>query len=222
MAIEILPQIYSSGVFKLKGKLLQYLSEEMWYTCIAIRKIEEIEAVGIDCYQEYYVPIGLDETDFSNDNKVNACIITVKASNGDLKHFPSTYLASFPNGSGILYSVMGLAFDLGALPVSYDLTILEKKIKDVILNEIGVESRSRQLTMSNYEIISQGSHERIEAARKSKIHKSDNLIHLNKALIKENEDLKNRIKNLEKWVVDYLEDAKKIAREIKVAGFKLP
>lgn len=60
MAIEILPQIYSSGVFKLKGKLLQYLSEEMWYTCIAIRKIEEIEAVGIDCYQEYYVPIGLD------------------------------------------------------------------------------------------------------------------------------------------------------------------
>lgn len=222
MTVEILPQIYSSGIFKLKGKLAQYLSDDIWYTCIAIRKIEEIEALGIDCYQDYYVPIGLDNNDYLNDANVNACIITVKASNGDLKHFPSTYLSSFPNGSGIKYSVMGMAFDLGALPIAFDLSLLEKKIKDVILDEIGVEARSRLLTMSNVEILSQGSHERIESARKAKIKSSNNLLHINRALAQENVDLKNRINNLEKWVVDYLEDAKKIAREVRVAGFKLP
>lgn len=104
---EILPPIYSSGIFKLKGKLVNYLSDTVWYTCIAIRKIEEIETLGEDCFDVYYKPIGLDEEDYRKDASFNACIITLKSSNGELKHFPSTYLRAFPNGSGILYNVMG-------------------------------------------------------------------------------------------------------------------
>ena len=210
---EILPQIYSSGVFKLKGKLQSYLSESLWYTCIAIRKIEEIEALGIDCYNEFYKPINLDVVDYQKDAEFNAC------SNGDLKHFPSTYLASFPNGSGILYNVMGIAYDLGPLPLEYDLTDLDNKLKEVIRNTIGIRSRSRLLTLSNTEIVTQGTHERLERERKNYIQVPTNLEYQNKQLANENKELKKKVQKLEAFVIDYYDTAKKLAQVVIANGF---
>ena len=218
---EILPRIYSSGIFKLKGKLGGYLSESLWYTCIAIRKIEEIEALGIDCFNEFYKPIGLDEADFQKDAEFNACVITVKSSNGDLKHFPSTYLLSFPNGSGILYNVMGIAFDLGPLPLEYDLSVLDDKLKSVIRDTLGINSRSRLLTLSNTEIITQATHERLLKEREAHIKTPENLSHANKQLANENKELKKKINELEKWIIEYYDNAKKIAKVITVSGFTL-
>lgn len=218
---EILPPIYSSGIFKLDGKLTSLLSDTTWYTCIAIRKIEEIESLGIDCYNEYYTPIGLDEEDYKRDADFNACIITLKSSNGQLVHFPSTYLKAYPNGSGVLYSVMGIAIELGPLPIDYNLSTVETKLKDTVRNTLGITPRTRLLTLSNTEIITQGTHERLTKARQSNIESSSNLEHLNKQLTKENTNLKERLKQLEQYVVNHIETIKSTPIRIRSSGFTI-
>lgn len=216
---EILPQIYSSGIFKLKDPLTSLLSETMWYTCIALRKIEEIEALGIDCYHQYYKPINLSEDIFRADADFNATIITLKSASGDLVHFPSTYLAAFPNGSGVLYSVMGIAFDIGALPIDYDLTDLDTKLKEVILHELGVNARSRLLSMSNVEIISQGTHKNLLNARKAKINSQENPTHQLQALKEENKKLKEKLQALETYAITHQESIKGTPIPVVSDGF---
>lgn len=216
---HILPKIYSSGIFTLKGKLATLLDSQVNYTCVAIRKIDEMISKGELVEQDYYTPIGLDNNDYLSDLKFGACIITLKSQSGQLKHFPSTYLASFPSGAGVAYSVIGISIELGALPVKEDTSLIEDKLKRLVLSELGLDARTRVITLSDEELISQDTHERILAARESRKQSSDNLEKVNRALSQENHDLKTRVAQLEKWIVDYQEEVKSVPRRVNGIGF---
>lgn len=165
---SILPPIYSSGIFTLKGKLDKFLSPTTIYTCIAIRKFEELISAGIDIYTEYYIPLGLSQEDYQKDLSNRACIIVVKSTSNITKSFPSTYLASYPSGNGIKYSVKALIVELGALNDDYDLSVIEQKIKDLVTAEIGVKNATiKKLILSKEELIDEASHNRIIAAREA-------------------------------------------------------
>lgn len=219
MSTELLPQIYSSGIFKLKGKLSTYLSSETYYTTVAIRKIEELEASGIDVYKAFYESLQLTEEEYAEDQLANRSVVTLKSSSGELYHIPSSYLLSYPNGSGIIYSVVGIALDLGALPVNFDLSDLTGKLKQVVLSELGVVPRSRVLTLSNQEIISQKTHERVEAARIAKKATPVNQKKVIHDLTTENNALKSKVTMLERFIVDYFEDIKKQSVVMYADGF---
>ena len=222
MAIEILPVINASGSFVLKDKLATAISQEQYYTVVAIRKIEEIEALGIDVLSTYYLPLNLTEEDYTRDQSNHYSIISLKSSSGEIKHIPSYYLASFPSGSGIVYSVVGLGVELGALPVDFDLSHLENKIKSLVISEIGVNPRTRVLTLSNQEMVTQTTHDRIEAARIQK--KATSPVNTQKTitdLTNENKLLKNKVKALESFVINFYEQAKKQAVIVYADGFDL-
>ena len=221
MAIEILPQINASGSFTLNDPLSSYVSPDIFYTVIAIRKIEEIEMLGIDVFDTYYKPINLSDTDFNRDHNGNISIITLKSSSGELKHIPSYYLKSFPSGNGVVYSVVALAVELGALPVDFDLSHLENKVKELTISEIGVTPRIRTLTLSNQEVITQTTHDRIEAARKAK--KATSPVNTYKQiadLTKINNDLKNKVKALESFILNFYEESKRQAVYVYADGFE--
>lgn len=221
MKREILPKIHSSGIFQLNGKLQNLLTAGMWYTCIAIRKIEEIEYEGLDPFREFYSPIGLDKSDFDKDVKNNSCVITLKSSSGQIIHFPSSFLKSFPISTGVAYSVQGIALDLGGLPVDSRLEELEAELQRVAMNFVGHKVRTRLLTLSNVELIDIETHRRYEAARQVNINSSDNLVSANRKLLEENNRLKEKNKNLEKWVVDYQEAIKNHPVSISGDGFDI-
>lgn len=198
---NIVPQVHSSGIFKLASPFDTLLTPNVWYTCIAVRKLEEIRLKGIDPFKTYYQPKSIDSSKYEQDFKAGVSIVTLRSTSGDLKHVPSSYLLSFPSGNGYLYSVIGLGIKLGSLPVDLDLTDLENKLKEVVSDTLGVSSEVKQVQLSPVTIVEKQNHLNYESARKAKIRdKSSNLAKL-KALTTENEALRQRVTELERFAI---------------------
>ena len=98
----ILPEIQATGAWKLKSPYQNLLTEGIWYTCIAVRKLEDYINRGIDVFEEYYnTPYMVPKERYEQDLAGGACIIIVRNASGDVKAFPNTYLESFPAGGGV-------------------------------------------------------------------------------------------------------------------------
>lgn len=198
----ILPEVHASGLWKLNSPFNNYLSENKWYTCIAVRKIEDYIILGIDPFKEFYEkPFKLNKDKYETDVKAGVCIVTVKDSSGAVKSFPSSYIASFPLLGGVSYQVLAMAATLGAVPESLDLEVLKQRIKEVIRDTIGIDSEIKIVNLAPKELIERDSHERIEAARKAKIASSRSAYTKNAILEKENAALKKQLEDSNKWIL---------------------
>lgn len=162
---QLLPTIQASGLWVLKSPYQHLLDRETWYTCIAVRRIEDLLRLGVDVYKDYYQTYKLDDNTYQTDIKAGVCIITVKDTSGVAYSFPSSYLASFPKGGGIPYQVLALAIDLGAIPVDKDLSHLQTALKELVQSTLGVTNEARLVNLSTVELVDRASHLRLEAER---------------------------------------------------------
>lgn len=207
MTNTILPQVNSSGKFTLQQPFNELLIPDIDYTCIAIRKLEELNLKGIDVYEKFYKPYGLDQKKFDDDYESNASIITLKSSSGDLKSFPSSYLISFPSSGGYLYSNLAIAIELGAVPVDMDITFILNHIEEFIRDTMGVVKKANIIQISQVISVSEENHKRYEEARKALINNSPTDRAKVISLKEENNNLKNIISEYEKAII--LNDKKK-------------
>lgn len=197
MSSQLLPAINSVGVFKLKEPFVNLLNEKRIYTCVAVRKLEELMAIGDFPYEKYYKPRNIDENTFNNDVMNQVCIVTLQNDSGDLFQFPSSYLLSFPIPNGIKYANLGMGVHLGALPVDTDLSLLKQEIEKLVKAYLGITPTCKSMVISTPELISHDNHMTLVKARENKIRE---IPHVNKdsvALSKENDTLRSKVAFLE-------------------------
>lgn len=201
MSTSIIPDISASGLWVLKEPFNTLLLTETPYTCVAVRKTSDLLKIGEDP-KKFYTDKGLADTVYAEDLKVDVCIISLQCnSTGDIVYVPSTYILSYPKGSGVPYSMMGLAISLGAMPESTDLTYLKQRMKDIVTETVGVEGTVHQLSISTMQLMDQDSHKRLEVARVAKItiNKTDRELYLEEQA--KNEALTTRVAELEAYIL---------------------
>lgn len=111
------------------------------FTVDAIESFRELKADGIDVYKRYYQKHGLAQTDYTEDDKLGACIITLRAGDGTLIEVPDTYIASYPGDSGIDHKRMVLVCDLGLIPDYLNIDFVSADVADVVKKSTGVVSK---------------------------------------------------------------------------------
>lgn len=162
----ILPEIQATGAWKLKSPYQNLLTEGIWYTCIAVRKLEDYINRGIDVFEEYYnTPYMVPKERYEQDLAGGACIIIVRNASGDVKAFPNTYLESFPAGGGVAYQSLAAVVELGAVSVDMDLTTLQNSINALVKDTLGVVKETKLVNLAPKQLLDRESAKRIEAAR---------------------------------------------------------
>lgn len=190
----LLPTINATGIWTLRAPFDTLLSNKAHYTCISVTKLEKLESLGEFPFNDYYIPYSLDKQTYKNDLANQVCIITVKSETGVIHSFPSSYLQSFPAGNGVEYGVMGLAIGLGPLPIDTDFTSLKQAVSDMVRDKVGITSTVQVQLLSDAELLSHDTHERLVAARRLNIRESvtpeSKVLRLQEELNKEREKVK--------------------------------
>ena len=164
-----IPNIGTRGIYKLLAPFDQLILENVPYECIAVRRLADVIGAGTEPMDTYYTSVGLSETDYNNDVRANACLISLQASVGHLLVVPSTYIDGHPDIGGVPYTRLILAASLGPVPDNMDLTPLQSKVTAIVQEYIGITPEIDIVACSLQAIVSNDEHERIEEARKNNV-----------------------------------------------------
>jgi hypothetical protein len=167
--LNIVPTIGTKGVWTARAPFAASLLTSVIYTCASLRTFADITAEGKDPKAAYYTPNQLTNAQYQADVAAGAVIITLMAEDGSMVYVPSTYLASYPDGNGVGYRVLGVLVKLTALPDSLPLTTLLTKIQSDCLNLIGVVAETAVVSLSNLELINATDNANLETQRRSRI-----------------------------------------------------
>lgn len=107
------------------------------YTCIAIRKFDEMILDQIDVYRDYYLPKGVSYTTFEGDRDEGASIVTILSEHGEEIHVPDSFIESYPEVNLADYHHIVLSASLGPLPSKSDLTHALSKVAVTLEGVIG-------------------------------------------------------------------------------------
>lgn len=117
------------------------------YECEAIRSFDDIYELGVDVYQEYYVPMGLVDNTVVNGNlflfkeqrDADVCIVTLRSTDdGEYIYVPDSYITNNPTINVKPYSNIVLAVDCGPLPDNLDLSALKSDLSDIAKGYLGI------------------------------------------------------------------------------------
>lgn len=195
MATVNRPEVDSAGLFMLRSPFVA--EPGVTYVCESISGFSALEGIGIDVYQRYYQSNQLTRMDYESDLNNNVDIATLVSVAGGTIYVPTSYIDSFPNAASIPYSQVTVSFDLGLLPDDYVLDAIVAQAADVFHGQVGVDPTPRQHYIPVLDTIDFVKHTELESARNTNAELSDSpTLALQKAL-KENESLRQRVKELE-------------------------
>lgn len=157
-----IPPLKVKGIFELVSPWAADPSK--LYTCMALRKFEEIENDGVDIVALYYEPFGLEESDYQESITAGAVLVTLLSSDDEYIYVPSNYIASFPTVGNINYQYTVLSVPL-FIPDSLQLDALVADIVDVTKQVTGVDVSVKTNTLASTTIVSAAQHDAFEAAR---------------------------------------------------------
>ncbi len=142
---RITPSVGSKGRYTLS--LPWTANAAKLYECEAIRSFDDIYELGVDVYQEYYVPMGLVDNTvvggnlflFKEQRDAKVCIITLRSTDdGEYIYVPDSHISNSPVSSVKPYSHIVLSVDCGALPDSLDLSALKSDLSDLAKGYLGI------------------------------------------------------------------------------------
>jgi len=165
-------QIGIKGTFELSAPYTDLVKQNVEYTCIAIRKFEDIVAEGEDPYELYYKTVGLATQNYKDDIAAGANIISIQSSDGVVIYVPDTYIVSMPNQGGVPYHVLALGVTLSALPDKTDLSYLKDRVKGLVRDTLGIACEIQEVAISALLSLSPEEHDNIESARQALIESS--------------------------------------------------
>lgn len=167
MSNFITPEMDSVGKYRFKAPFDTLGNEQTEFTCMSIRRLADILADGTNVYKTFYEPYKISETDYRADVAAGVAIVGLQSAVGSWLHIPNSYLASYPDVSGVRYAIVALASDLGAMPETYDLRSLINEINDLIFARIGVRANTVPVINSQMALVPYDDHEKIEQVRKN-------------------------------------------------------
>lgn len=199
-----LPQVGVRGLYTLTGPFNGKLLAEVQYTCTAVRLISDLIGKGESPYDVYYKPYNISESVYSTDVSNNVAIITLEANEQHVVYVPASYISGYPEIGGVSYVSLMLGAQLGPIKEGSDLTLLKNKVKQIVLQYVGVDAEVKIIAASLPKLISTASSAALESARAANIDLADtdelNLIRLQS----ENALLLEKVNILEAYIKNNL------------------
>lgn len=166
---QFIPQLGVRGLYALLPPYNTLLLPNIGYTCVAIRRLSDIIAVGGDPFVDYYEPFGLDDAAYKADVEAGIAIVSLQADASNIARVPSSYISGFPNIGGVPYTTLALAINLGAVPDSLNLSAIKNKIAAVVLESVGIVSVVNTVAVSLPTLLNPTDAAVVEAARLARI-----------------------------------------------------
>lgn len=141
---QLTPPLRARGRYKVREPFR--ISDEVDYTCIAIRTFKDMYREGTNPYTAIYSKVGLidgaivnSETfNFSREEDRGINIITLTDDLGRSFLIPDNYITSYPSSTSVEYREIILSCSLGALPLDTDTTLAEQAIIDAVGAQFGI------------------------------------------------------------------------------------
>lgn len=168
----MIPPIGTAGIFDLRAPFSAKLQANVSYRCEAVRRVSDLLEVGVDPYEEVYLPNSISRDIYEQDLLNNACIVSLQSSSGHWVYVPTTYINSYPNINGVAYRVMVLGVELGPVPEYMDLTAVRVAVQNVVRDTLGVSPSIKEVAISASQNFSQHDHDTLEQTRASLIQNS--------------------------------------------------
>lgn len=169
MALALVPPVGTAGIYKLAPPFSTLLQANMSYRCDAIRRIADFVEVGVEPFEEYYLPYGLTQAQYDQDMANQVCIVSLVSASGHWVYVPSTYIIAYPDLNGVPYTVMVLGLELGAIPNYRDLSGLKSVLSELCRDTIGVVPSIKEVAISAVQKLSQSDHDALETGRQNLI-----------------------------------------------------
>jgi hypothetical protein len=166
---NILPSIGTTGIYRLTAPFDTKLHVNVPYTCIAIRRLSDLVNSGIDPLNSIYTANSLVEAVYVQDVKNEVSVLSLQSPSGHMVYVPNSYLAGYPDISGVRYATMAIGVNLGAIPESVNLTALQQKFISTAREYLGVTAEASIVALSEPVMVSETDSHALEAARQSNI-----------------------------------------------------
>lgn len=199
--MNLIPPIGATGLYKLSNPFASIINTNISYTCMAVRKLSDVSAMGIDPFKVYYEPYGLTQQAYEEDLLNGICIISLQSNSGIWAYVPSSYLQGYPEVNGVPYASVALMVHLGALPDSLNLDYLKNKVKDDVQALLGVQPNVQTVVTSARTLVSQDNHRAAEQARQNNIETNQTDYSSIVALQSANAELRAKIAQLEAYIL---------------------
>lgn len=164
MATKLTPSPLVKGVFQLREPF--FASPKVAFTVMAIRTFTEILARGTDPMVLVYNPVNLTYDDYQADIQEGALIVTLQSADGQTIYVPNTYILSYPDMGDVEYSQMIIAVSLGALPKSFDASLVAQAVSSTVADVVGVSPEVKVAQSPISETITNDEHVQLVAARR--------------------------------------------------------
>ena len=136
------PPLYATGKWVIESPFT--LVANGVYVCKAVRSFDDLSALGIDPYTQYYEPMGLDINKYRQDVLSLANIVTLMSDTHPTVYVPDTYIKSYPDTTTVPYRHVVLSLSLGAVPDTLVLDDLKDKIQEYTLSSLGLEVKVKE------------------------------------------------------------------------------
>lgn len=168
MANSIIPAVGTKGKYILRSPFEAAMVPNTLYTLAAIRRYDEIEALGQNIYELFYKPFNLLESDLQADRSAGAVMITLMSSTSAPMYIPSTYV-TFPDLNFKPYSQYIACLSLGPLPDSTIFDSFVQGLKNTTSDFLGVQPQVNMAYIPLSDLITPEEHDMREAVRQAAI-----------------------------------------------------
>lgn len=200
--MALIPPIGTSGIYVLEAPFSNKLQPNMSYRCDAIKRISDLIEVGVDPFEEFYVPNGIPRIKYEQDVANRVCIISLVSEADHWVYVPSTYVRAYPDVNGLAYTVMIVGLELGAIPSYMDLTGLKVALANLTRDTIGVMPTVREVSASAVQRLSQADHDVLESARLQAIVNSQTDLAKYLETKRQLDRLQQQYEQLEQYIID--------------------
>lgn len=173
--MAVTPSIRMRGRYTLKAPWVADPAKV--YECEAIRSFDDLEKIGTNVYETFYLPAGLMNGEvyagstfsFEAEKQADVNIVTLRSQNGDYIYVPDSYILSIPDMSGVQYSQMILSVNLGPLPDYLSLAALKTDVGNRVSAMIGATATVIEHRAPSTNQPTSAEHDVLEAARAAAI-----------------------------------------------------
>lgn len=160
---KVTPPLLAKGRYTVRSPFS--VKETTIYTCIALRKFEDIVELGEDVYATYYQPFGLTTSQYQRDVRLGAVIVSLQDPFGEVLYIPDTFILTYPNMGDITYHHVVISVSLGPIPTTVPLDYLRQQMSSIASDVIGVDAITREHLAPTVGAVTPTQHEILEAAR---------------------------------------------------------
>ena len=199
---EFLPALNSSGTYKFKKPFSDFINSQTVYQCKSIRKISELISSGVDVFNTYYSPYNIQTVMYEEDKNNDISIIGLYNDTAKWLYVPTTFINSYPDNSGVPYRRIAYAIDIGPIEESFDLSVLNESLSNLVKTNLGIVPDIRIVSLSKPSMVKYDDHIAIKNMRLGKV-EVESTLYVELATYKQQlETARAKIKMLEKYISD--------------------